>query len=71
MSGTPIPTVEPSRLFMIFPIKALGPVSHPHLLPGATILENESTRITRPSTSILRKEGAGGEAAPSGRIWRK
>jgi hypothetical protein len=56
---------------MIFPINGLGPVSHPHLLPGATILENESTRITRPSTSMLRKEGTGGEAAPSRRIWRK
>ena len=33
------------------------PVMKPRRIPGARILERESRRTTRPSTSSLRKEG--------------
>jgi hypothetical protein len=60
-----------SRLFMSFSTKNLWPVMNPTRLPGATILEKLSMRMTRPSVSIERKVGTIGLSAPSGRIWRK
>lgn len=58
------------RVMMLSTI-GFGPVSQPHRDPGATILENESSRITRPSTSMERNDEMIGDAAPLGRIWRK
>ena len=40
----------------------------PQRLPGATILEKESTRKTRPSTSMERNVGGMGLSAPFGLI---
>ena len=56
---------------MIFSTIGAGPVIHPSLAPGATIFENESTRMTRPSISSERKVGTMGLSAPLGRICKK
>ena len=61
-------TVALSRVFIIFSTSCLGPTIQPSRDPGATHLENESIRKTRPSVSMLKKVGTMGDAAPLGRI---
>ena len=63
-------TVALSLVFIIFSTNACGPDTKPKRTPGATNLENESIRSTRPSVSIEKKVGMMGESAPLGRICK-
>ena len=57
---TPLGADEHCDICSILFIKGAGPSKDPKRKPGATVLENVSRRITRPSESIDSKLGSNG-----------